>query len=134
MASVVLNGFIDNIHYLKNGAVVMQVSEFKKGYKHKDGRVIKDKYLIWRVMFSAGMRNYINNHFSNKMYVEIMGEIIPYALDGEDEISGYSLIGKALNLSSMPRLYAKKEQRMMKESQLHSTGVPNLEEYQQEDF
>lgn len=134
MAAVVLTGFIDNIHYLKNGSVVVHISEFRKGYKQKDGSVVKDRYLVWKCLFKQGLRKYINEHFSNKMYVEVKGDIYPYAIENEKTVEGYSLIGQTLNLASVPRLYAREEQKMYKESQLHGSGTPDIDGYNEPDF
>lgn len=134
MAAVVLNGFIDNIHYLPTGTVLIQISEFRKGYKYKDGRKMDDKYVTWRVIFKQGLRKYINDHFSERMYVEIKGDIIPFKMDGNTAVEGYTLVGQTLNMGSLPNLRMKLEQKMVKESQLHDIGAPNLEDFQTSDF
>ena len=134
MAAIILNGFIDNIHYNPNGSVIVYVSEFKKGYRHKNGTIVEDKYISWRCIFKQGLKKYINEHFSNRMYVEVKGDILPYAIDDDKIVDGYSLIGQTLNLSSFPRLYAKDERKMMKESQLNCTDKPDLKTYNEPDF
>lgn len=134
MAAIVLYGFIDNIHYLPNGSVSVQVSEFKKGFKYKDGRIVEDKYITWRVLFKQGLRKYINDHFNDRMFVEVKGDILPYAIVGEKTVDGYSLIGQTLNIASLPRLYAKQEKRMVKESQMQGIGNPDLDAFNQSDF
>lgn len=133
MADIQVTGFINNIKYLPN-AVIIHVDEFHKGYKKPNGDIVDDKYLSWKVIFKNGLRNYINNHFNTGMLVTIKGEAFPYAIEKEKLIDGYSFVGQTLNIASYPRSSVKQEQRMMKESQLHSTGVPNLDAYNEPDF
>ena len=68
------------------------------------------------------------------MIVEVKGDALPYAIEHEKLVEGYSVIGQTLNLFSIPRTSLRQEQRMIKESQLHSAETPNLTEYQEEDF
>lgn len=110
------------------------VSEFKKGYKKQDGTRVEDKYMSWKVIYKQGLVNYINNHFSTGMVVEVKGEVLPYAIENGETVDGYSVIGQTLNMFSVPRLYQRQEARMQKESQLHSSGEPDLEGYNAPDF
>lgn len=135
MASINIIGFVDNIKYLPNGGgCFVFLSEFKKGYKKSNGEVVDDKYLSWKVIFKQGLVNYINNHFSNGMLVEVKGDALPYAKDHEQIIDGYSVIGQTINLFSFPRSSVKQEQRMIKESQFHASGIPDLDAHNQPDF
>ena len=135
MANVTIIGFIDNIKYLPNqGGCFVFVSEYKKGYKKANGEIVDDKYLSWKIIFKQGLVNYINNHFSNGMLVEIKGEVFPYAIDKETIVQGYSVIGQTMNLFSYPRSTVKMEAKMVKDSLLHSTATPDIDAYNQPDF
>ena len=112
----------------------MFVSEFKKGYRKANGETVDDKYLSWNVIFKQGLVNYINNHFSNGMLVEIKGDALPYAIDKDTIVQGYSVIGQTVNLFSFPRSSVRQEQRMIKESQMHATDVPDLDAHNEPDF
>jgi len=135
MANITIIGFVDNIKYLPNqGGCFVFVSEFKKGYKKSSGEVVDDKYLSWKVIFKQGLVKYINNHFNNGMLVEIKGEVFPYAIDKETIVQGYSVIGQCMNLASYPRSTVKMEQNLVKESLLHGSEIPNIDEYKKPDF
>ena len=135
MANITIIGFVDNIKYLPNqGGCFVFVSEFKKGYKKSNGEVVDDKYLSWKVIFKQGLVKYINNHFNNGMLVEIKGEVFPYAIDKETIVQGYSVIGQCMNLASYPRSTVKMEQNIVKESLLHGSEIPNIDEYKKPDF
>lgn len=135
MASFSVIGFVDNIKYLPNpGGCFVFVSEFKKGYKKSNGEVVDDRYISWKVIFKQGLVKYINNHFSNGMLVEIKGEVLPYAIDKETIVQGYSVIGQCMNLASYPRSTVKMEQNLVKESLLHGSEIPNIDEYKKPDF
>ena len=135
MASYQVVGFIENIKYLPNkGGCLVFVSEFKKGYKKPDGAIVDDKYLSWKCIFKQGLVKYINEHFNNGMLVEIKGEIMPYAIEKETIVQGYSVIGQCMNLASYPRSTVKMEQNLVKESLLHGSEIPNIDEYKKPDF
>ncbi len=135
MANITIIGFVDNIKYLPNqGGCFVFVSEFKKGYKKSNGEVVDDKYLSWKIIFKQGLVKYINNHFNNGMLVEIKGEVFPYAIDKETIVQGYSVIGQCMNLASYPRSTVKMEQNLVKESLLHGSEIPNIDEYKKPDF
>lgn len=135
MANITIIGFVDNIKYLPNqGGCFVFVSEFKKGYKKSNGEVVDDKYLSWKIIFKQGLVKYINNHFNNGMLVEIKGEVFPYAIDKETIVQGYSVIGQCMNLASYPRSTVKMEQNLVKESLLHGSEIPNIDEYNKPDF
>lgn len=135
MAAINVIGFIDSIKYLpNNGGCFVFVSEFKKGFRKANGDIVDDKYLSWKVIFKQGLVKYINNHFSNGMLVEIKGDVLPYAIEKDTIVQGYSVIGQTMNLFSFPRSSVKQEQRMIKESQLHASEIPNLEAHNLPDF
>lgn len=135
MASFQLVGFIESIKYLPNqGGCFVFLSEYKKGYKKQDGEIVQDKYMSWKIIFKQGLVNYINNHFSNGMLVEIKGEILPYAIKNQEIMDGYSVIGQCINLFGFPRATLRQEQRMIKESQLNMDETPNLDDHIKPDF
>ena len=135
MASYQVVGFIDNIKYLPNkGGCLVFVSEFKRGYKKQDGSIVDDKYLSWKCIFKQGLVKYINEHFSNGMLVEVKGEVMPYAIDHEKVVEGYSVIGQTINLASFPKSMIKQEAKMIKESLENTKEMPNLQEHMRPDF
>lgn len=135
MASFSVIGIIDSIKYLpnNNGCLVF-LSEYKKGYRRADGTKVEDKYLSWKCYFKQGLVNYINGHFGNGMVVEIIGVVFPFASENGQTIDGYSVQGYTMNMFSIPRPYAHAERKMIKESQLHSSGTPDLNDYNSPDF
>lgn len=133
MADFSVTGFIRQVKYLENACIVF-VDEFKKGYMRPDGISVCDKYLSWSCVFKGYFKNFINNHFSNGMLVQIKGEICPYAINHGEMIDGYSVIGQTINIASYPRGSVKNEAKMIKESQVHSSVDPNLEDYMSPDF
>lgn len=135
MASITIIGIIENVKYLPNGGgCFVFMSEFRKGYRKSDGSRVDDKYMSWKVIFKQGLVSYINNHFSNGMVVEVKGEVLPYAIENGNTVDGYSVIGQTMNMFSIPRPYQRQEARMQKDSQLHSSGRPDLESYNEPDF
>ena len=135
MASYQVVGFIENIKYLPNrGGCLVFVSEFKKGYKKTDGSVVDDKYLSWKCIFKQGLVKYINEHFNQGMLVEIKGEIMPYAIEKEHLVNGYSVISQTINVASYPRASVKQEAKMIKDSQMHARETPDLEGFNAPDF
>ena len=135
MASYQVVGFIENIKYLPNrGGCLVFVSEFKKGYKKPDGIVVDDKYLSWKCIFKKGLVKYVNEHFNQGMLVEIKGEIMPYAIEKERLIDGYSVIAQTINVASFPRASVKQEAKMIKDSQMHASETPDLEGFNAPDF
>jgi len=135
MASFLLVGVIDGIKYLPNGGGCMVfMSEFRRGYKKSDGVVVEDKYLSWRILFKQGLVNYINNHFNRGMVVEVKGDVLPYSVVHGDVVDGYTVLGQTMNMYSIPRLSGRMESRMVKQSELHPSGVPDLEGYMESDF
>lgn len=135
MASFSVVGTIDNVKFLPNrGGCFMFVSEFKKGFRRKDGTFEEDKYLLWKIIFKQGLVKYISEHFNNGMLVEVKGEVLPYEVSHGTRMDGYSVLGQTCNLFSIPRANAKAEQRMMRDSLANSDEAPNLEDFQSPDF
>lgn len=133
MNRFIVQGFINTIKYLPDACVV-HIDDFKKGYKKPNGEIVDDKYFSWKIIFKGYFKKYINEHFSNGMLVEIDAEMYPYAIQNGKLIEGYSCLGKSIDISSYPRASVKQENKMIKESQMHDTATPNLDEYNKPDF
>ena len=133
MASFEVIVFINTIKYMQDHCLVF-VDEFKSGYRKTDGTRVDDKYVTWKCIFKPGFKNYIVNHFNNGMLVQVKGEVMPYAIDHERVVEGYSVIGQTINLASYPKSMLKQEARMIKESMENSLEKPNLEEHMKPDF
>ena len=133
MADFTVTGYINSIKYLPESCLVY-IDEFKRGYKKQDGTMIEDKYLSWKCIFKSYFRKYINEHFNQGMSVQVKGEIMPYSIEKEKIIDGYSVIGQTINVASYPRASVKQEQRMIKDSQLHGSEIPDLDGHNKPDF
>lgn len=133
MASFQVTGFVANIKY-QQGFCLVYVDEYKKGYQKKDGTRVEDKYHSWKIIFKQGLVKYISEHFGNGMLVEIKGEVLPYAIEHDNIVEGYSVIGQCINLASYPRASVKQERKIMKQSQEASDIHPDLEGFNQPDF
>ena len=133
MADIQVTGLISTIKYIEN-AVLVYVDEYKKGYKRQDGAIVDDKYVSWKVIFKDGLKNYISKFFGNGMLVTIKGEAMPYAIEKNAVVEGYSFIGQCINRASYPRAAARAEHKMIKESLEHSNGTPDIDAYNQPDF
>ena len=133
MADFTATGFINTIKYLPESCLVF-IDEYKKGFRKADGTTVDDRYMTWKCIFKPYFKKYINEHFANGMLVQVKGDILPYAIEKEKIVDGYSVIGQTINMASYPRSSVKQEMRMQKESQLHSDGTPNLDAYNEPDF
>lgn len=133
MAKFFVQGFINCIKYLPDACLVY-VDEFKKGYKKHDGTVVDDKYLSWRVIYKGYFKKYISSHFSNGMLVDVMAEIMPYAVEKDKVVDGYSCIGKTIDVASYPKYTVKMERKMIKESADIGGEQPDIESYNAPDF
>lgn len=133
MNRFIVQGFINTIKYLPDACVVY-IDDFKKGYKKPNGEIVDDKYFSWKVIFKGYFKKYINEHFSNGMLVEIDAEMYPYAIQNGKLIEGYSCLGKSIDISSYPRASVKQEKRMIKDSQLHGSEIPDLDGHNKPDF
>ena len=133
MASFEVTGFISAVKYQPDTVMVF-IDEFKRGYKKQSGEIVDDKYHSWKIIYKPYFKKYISEHFNNGMLVKVKGEVMPYAIERNEIVDGYSVIGETINLASYPRSSVRREIRMMKESQENSTEAPNLEAYNQPDF
>ena len=59
---------------------------------------------------------------------------MPYAIDHEKVVDGYSVIGQTINLASFPKSMIKQEAKMIKESLENTKEMPNLQEHMIPDF
>ena len=133
MASFECVGFINNIKYLQDSVLVF-IDEYHKGYKKSDGSIVDDKYLSFKTIWKSYFKRYINEHFGNGMLVQVKGEMLPYAIEKDVIVEGYTIIGQCINLASYPRSTVKMEQNLVKESLLHGSEIPNIDEYKKPDF
>lgn len=134
MADVLLLGRIIGVRYTENGAVVT-VCETKRGYKKSDGTIVNDELLTWKVVYKAYFKSYIAKHFGENMLVKIKGILLPYEKDGEgNTIKGFTIIGETINKAAYQNANLRVEKAMMKESQEHSLGTPDLAAYEEPDF
>ena len=134
MASFETTAFISQIKYLPNKSVLVFLDEYHKGYKKSDGTIIEDKYLSYKTVWKPYFSKYINEHFSQGMLVQVKGEMLPYAIEKDVIVEGYTIIGQCMNLASYPRSTVKMEQNLVKESLLHGSDIPNIDEYKKPDF
>lgn len=133
MASFQVTGFINTIKYLPDSLLVY-VDEYKRGYKKQDGTIVDDKYLSWKCIFKQGFAKYISKHFGDGMLVEVKGEIMPYAIEKEKLIDGYSVIAQTINVASYPKSATKREIKMIKDSQSNMGEKPDLDSFITPDF
>ena len=126
MADFTVIGYINNIKYLQDSCLVF-LDEFRKGFRKKDGTIVDDKYLSWKCIFKPYFKKYINEQFNKGMLVQVKGEIMPYAIEKEHLVDGYSVIGQTINVASYPRASVKQEAKMIKDSQMHARETPDLE-------
>ena len=133
MADFTVIGYINNIKYLQDSCLVF-LDEFRKGFRKKDGTIVDDKYLSWKCIFKTYFKKYINEQFNKGMLVQVKGEIMPYAIEKEHLVDGYSVIGQTINVASYPRASVKQEAKMIKDSQMHASETPDLEGFNAPDF
>ena len=96
--------------------------------------IVDDKYVTFKVIYKPYFKKFISEHFSKGMLVKVKGEVFPYAIEHGEIKDGVSFIGETCNLYSFPRYNVKQENKMIKESQMHDTATPNLEDYNKPDF
>ena len=133
MASFECIGFINQVKYLQDSILVF-VDEYHKGYRKSDGTKVEDKYLSYKTIWKPYFKKYISEHFSRGMLVQVKGEMLPYAIERDTIVEGYSVIGQAINLFSYPRASVKQEMRMIRESQETSDEMPDLAAFNEPDF
>lgn len=135
MAAILIVGVISNIQYLPNhGGCVMILSEFRRGYKRKDGVRVEDKIDQWKVIFRPSLTKFVSDHFSSGMTVEVKGDARPFAIEHEKAIDGYSVLGQTVTLFSYPKPAERFERRAIQESQQTSCGIPDLSSLKENDF
>lgn len=135
MASFETNAFISQIKYLPSGSVAVFLDEYHRGYtKSGSGEKVDERYLTFKTVWKPYFKKYINEHFNTGMYVNVKGEVLPYAIEGDTVVDGYSVIGQTINRASFPKASLRREIKMRKESELHAIGTPDVEGYLQEDF
>lgn len=133
MASFEVIGLVNTIKYMPDHCLVF-IDEFKKGYKKQDGTRVEDRYISWKCIFKPYFKKYVNEHFSNGMLVQVKGEVMPYAIDHDRLVDGYSVIGQTINMASYPKSMLKQERKMIKESLENSNEKPNLQDHLTPDF
>lgn len=133
MASFECIGFISQIVY-RPDSVFLIIDEYHKGYRKSDGTNVDDKYVTFKVIYKPYFKKYLSEHFAKGMLVKVKGEVLPYTVEHGEIKEGISCIGETCNLYSYPRASVKQEAKMIKESQMHDTSSPNLEEYNTPDF
>lgn len=133
MASFECVGFINNIKYLQDSVIVF-VDEYHKGYKKSNGSIVDDKYLSFKTIWKPYFKRYINEHFGNGMLVQVKGELLPYEIQKGTIIDGYTVIGQTINLFSFPRASVRAEQKLIRDSETHGDGIPDIDEYNRPDF
>lgn len=133
MADFSVTGYINTIKYLQDGCLVY-IDEIKAGFKRKDGTYVDDKVFQWRCIFNAYFKKFINEHFSENMFVQVKGEIMPYAITHDEIIEGYSVLGQCINRASYPKQSKRREIKQIKDSTMHDIGTPNVDEYMRKDF
>lgn len=130
MADITIYGHILGIRYTEHN-VIVSVGEFQKGYRKKNGELVNDSVYTYVVGFANFFRAYIADHFDKGMLVKIKGVMLPFGKEGSE---GYTINGQTINLASYPSNSSIKEHKLLKESQSHAVGTPNLSEFEKEDF
>lgn len=127
-------GHIDGIRYTDT-AVIVTASERRQGYRKANGVIVPDDVLTFRFIFKPYFRKYLSEHFNKGMLVKIKGVMLPYAKDNQGNvIEGFTLLGQTIDRAAYQTTNIKAEKIMQKESQEHSTGSPDLDSYNQDDF
>lgn len=132
MADFSVTGFIIGTRYNTN-SITITVAENRKGYKKKDGTIVEDAILAWKVSFKPYFKKFIAEHFGEGMLVHIKGIVLPYGIDGKEFINGYTIWGQTIDMASYPK-NIRREVKMQKESQSQSETPPDLKGYEQDDF
>ena len=133
MAAFSVIGFVDSIKLI-DGACLLFLSEYKKGYRKKSGEIVDDKYISWRIIFKDYFKKYLIEHFGKGMLVEVKGEVFPYVVEHGEIMDGISVLGQCVNMFSYPRASLKQEVKMMTESQVNTNDKPNIEDFNTDDF
>ena len=134
MVDVLMLGFVEGIRCNDN-FVVVKLSVRRAGFRKKDGTNVSEEILIYRVIFASYMRKYISSHFDSGVYVKIKGTMLPYAKDGKGGIvDGYTILGQTMERASFPLQSSRISRKVLKESEGHEVGEPDLDGFLSEDF
>lgn len=136
MADIQILGFIRNVKYLPDGCLVF-IDEYKSGYKRNDGTIVDEKFLSWRCIFANYFKNFISKHFGNGMLVQVKGDVLPYAIEKDKVVDGYSVMGQTINRASYPKSGARAEIKAVKEGEeflSRNNDVPDVDGYNESDF
>lgn len=135
MADIQILGHIQGIQF-KQECILVFVDEYKKGYVKSDGKRVDDKVISWKCIFSGNenKRKYIEKFFSRGMLVQIKGEVMPYAIEQDSIVDGYSVFIQTINLQAYPRQMIKMERKMIRDSMMHSSETPDIDAYNEPDF
>ena len=135
MADFQVLGHISAIKYLPE-CILIYVDENKNGYRKQDGTIVEDKVFSWKCIFSGNekKRNYITRYFNRGMLVQIKGEVLPYAIENNVLVDGFTVFVQTINRYSYPRTSIKAEKKMIQESQLNVNETPNVDDFNKPDF
>lgn len=134
MADVTLYGHVEGIRY-REKCVFVTVSEYRCGFTRRDGERVGEELLTFRVVFLASSRKYISTYFSIGNLVKVRGTLLPYVKKKDGEcVEGYTILGQLIELATYPKRAALKERRVLKESGENPCGVPDVDEYLDDDF
>lgn len=101
----VLLGHIVGVRYNER-SVEVSVGECRRFYGVGGGVAGngEDVMLVWRCVFKPYFKTYVSRNFRVGHLVNVKGEVLPYALDGDGRsVAGYTLLGQSLNLACYPR-------------------------------
>ncbi len=133
MAEISIRGIIEAIRFTDNN-VVVYVNEPRSGYKKADGTIVEPTAWTWRCWFGAKQKASIGKYFGKGAYVGIRGDIQPFELDEQKATTnGYTVWGKVINHEAYPR-NLQRERRAIRDSQMTSSGTPDLGTYMEDDF
>ena len=134
MADVSILGHIEEIRYIENG-ILVRISEVRAGYRRKDGTVVKDEVLLFRVMYKSFLRKYIEQYFGIGSLVKAKGVLLPYYKTGDGEIrEGVTILGQTLDIASYPSRDAVRDKRVLKDSTGVDMGEPDLDGFSEDVF
>lgn len=134
MVDVLMLGYIEGIRCNDN-FVVVKLSVRRAGFRKKDGTNVAEEILIYRVIFASYMRKYISSHFDAGVYVKIKGNMLPYAKGkGGEIVDGYTILGQTMERASYPLQSSRISRKVLKESEGHDVGEPDLDDFMSADF
>lgn len=129
-----VTGHIEAIRYTESAAIVV-LTERRMGYKKKDGTKVDDALMTWRIFFATYFRKYISEHFTSGSFVKIKGTIMPYCKDEEgNSTDGCTVFGQTIDLAPYATRSVIRDKKLVKNSQFHDIGKPDLAGYKEDDF